>query len=188
MRHSDPGGRFTIPWEQKEIFRGIDGELRAPIGHHVQWVLFDEEASGKDAIYDVADHVTGRRWKEPIRVPAYAAFVYQGATIHNDRGFYNTDILRVSIAMNVMEELIPEVVWSPDPHIKDRVLYRGRVFIPTRFYLKGLLRDSYTIMTIDANQVNEEERVNDPTLFEWADRDTLPQPYEPNRHREGTTL
>lgn len=189
MRHSDPGGRFKVPWEQQRIFEGIDGELRAPVGHHVLWVEFDPDASAVDPIYDVADQTTGRQWKEPLRIPAYAAFIYQGPSMHNDRGFYNTDILRVSVAMDVVERIFPSLVWEPDVHIKDRVLYRGKVFVPTRTYLRGLLRNSHTIFTIDANQVNPEEYVNDPTLLAWANR-TLepPQPYDPQRVRERTSV
>lgn len=188
MRHSDPGGRFTIPWEQKDIFDGIDGELRAPVGHHVKWIEFDPDASAVDPIYDVADQVTGRQWKDPLRIPAYAAFIYQGPTMHNDRGFYNTDILRVSVAMDVVERLFPALVWEPDKHIRDRVLYRGKIFIPTRIYLRGLLRNAHTIFTIDANQVNPEEYVNDPQLVEWAAQDLYPpQPYDPQLVRVDTS-
>jgi hypothetical protein len=189
VRHSDPGGRFNVYWEHKDIFKGIDGELRAPVGQHVQWIEFDQENSDSDVIYDVADNVTGRQWKEPIRIPSYAAIVFQGQSFSNDRGFYNTDILRVSVAMNLMEEVFPELVWEPDRHIKDRVLYRGKIFIPTRTYLRGLLRDVHTIFTIDANQANAEEYVNDPQLLAWTTRDVAPpQPYDPNRHRERSTL
>lgn len=188
MRHSDPGGRFTIPWEHHSIFNGIDADLRAPVGQHVQWIEFDPEASRTDNIYDVADQVTGRQWKEPIRIPAYGAFIFQGQTFHNDRGFYNTDILRMSVAIPVMEEYFPELVWAPDQHIKDRVLFRGHIYIPTRIYLRGSLRDNHTIFTCDANQINDEEWVNDPQLSAWAHRDIAPpQPYDPQRHREHTT-
>jgi hypothetical protein len=189
VRHSHPGGRFDIPFEQHSIFAGIDGDLRSPVGHHVQWIEFDPEASATDVIYDVADQTTGRQWKEPVRIPAYAAFIYQGPSIHNDRGFYNTDILRVSVAINVVERIFPGLVWEPDRHIKDRVLYRGKIFVPTRNYLRGLLRDNHTIFTIDANQVNPEEYVNDPQLSAWASRDVYPpQPYDPQLKRVSSTL
>jgi hypothetical protein len=189
MRHSDPGGRFTIPWEHQSIFTGIDADLRAPVGMHVQWIVFDPDASETDVIYDVGNQTVGRQWKEPIRVPAFGAFIYQGITLHNDRGFYNTDVLRVSVAMHVMEELLPDVVWEPDEHIKDRVLFRGHIYIPTRIYLRGALRDQHTVFTIDANQINSEEWVNDPQLSEWARRDIQPpQPFDPQRHREHSTL
>jgi hypothetical protein len=184
MRHSDPGGRFSLQWEHFAIFDGIDGELRAPVGHHVQWIEFNTETSKVDPIYDVADSVTGRQWKEPIRIPAFAAFIYQGPTMHNDRGFYNTDILRVSTAMDVMERVFPDLVWNPDRHIRDRVLYRGKIFIPTRLYLRGLLRNAHTIFTIDANEVNPEEYVNDPQLGAWATQDKI---YDPQLVRTGTS-
>jgi hypothetical protein len=189
MRHSDQGGRFDIPFEQASIFQGIDADLRTLVGHHVQWIEFDPEASRMDEIYDVADRVIGRQWKEPPRrIPAYAAFIHQGVTVHSERGFYNTDVLRVSVAMDKMEETFPELVWEPDRHIKDRVLYRGKVFVPTQTNIRGLLRDSHTIFTISANQVNPEEYVNDPQLIEWANRSARPpQPYDPQRHREHTT-
>ena len=191
-RHSHPGGRFDVTWyEQKSIFDGIDSELRAPIGHHALWVEYDAEATGVDRIYDVADHEeVGRQWKfPPLRIPAFAAFIAQGPTMHNDRGFYQADVLRLSVAINVMEEVFPSLVWEPDRHIKDRVLYRGKVFIPTRTYLRGLLRDTHTVFTIDANQVNPEEYVNDPQLTAWAERSLdPPQPHDPNRQRQRTTL
>jgi hypothetical protein len=37
--------------------------------------------------------------------------------------------------------------------------------------------------------VNPEEYVNDPQLIEWANRSIRPpQPYDPQRHRERTTI
>lgn len=182
---------FDIPFEQHDIARGIDADLRAPVGHHVEWIEFDPDASTTDDIYDVGHHQDGigRQWKEPpIRLPAYAAFIYQGPSTHNDRGFYNTDVLRVSCSMDMMEKVFPSLVWEPDEHIKDRVLYRGKVFIPTRVYLRGLLRDTHTIFTIDANQVNPEEYVNDPQLLAWTGRSVSPpNPYDPQRKRQATT-
>jgi len=177
-----------VSWEHQDIFKGIDGDLRAPVGHHVRWVEYDDEASNMDDIYDVADHVIGRVWKPPVRIPAYAAFIFQGVSMHNDRGFYNTDVLRVSAAIDVVERVFPELVWEPDKHIKDRVLYRGRVFIPTQINLRGLLRNTHTIFTVEANEVNEEEHVNDPVLIEWAHQDTAPpQPYDPQRVKTGSS-
>jgi hypothetical protein len=190
MRHSDPGGRFTVSWEHFEILRGIDGDLRAPVGQHVQWIEYDSDRSKSDVIYDVADNVeAGRQWKDPRRIPAYAAISTQGVSLHNERGFYNTDTLRVLVAMNVIEDMFPELAWQPDTHIKDRILYRGKVFVPTRIAKNGILRNTYTTLTVDANQVNHEEFVNDPQLFEWANRDIHPPyPYNPQRIRQNSTL
>lgn len=167
------------------IFQGIDADLRAPVGQHVEWIEFDADASSTDVIYDVGDQTVGRQWKEPKRLPAFLSVIFQGASIHNDRGFYNTDILRVSAALVAMEREFHSLVWEPDKHIKDRVLFRGKVFVPTRTYLRGALRDDHTVFTIDANQVNPEEYVNDPQLLAWTKRSSIPpNPYDPQRHRE----
>jgi len=171
------------------MFRGIDAELRAPVGQHVQWIVFNGPESGTDAIYDVADQVVGRVWREPIRIPAYAAIGTQGRSFHNERGFYNTDTLTVMVAMNVIEDVFPELAWQPDNHIRDRILYRGKVFVPNFIAKKGILRNSYTTLTVESSQVNPEEYVNDPQLVEWSHRDTHPpNPYDPNRYRQRSTL
>ena len=188
MRHSDQGGRFTVFWEQMDIFKGIDGDLRSEVGHHVQWVQYDEEASQSDAIYDVGNQTVGRVWKPPVRIPAYAAFIFQGVTLHNERGYYQTDVLRVSCAADVIANLFPKMFWDPNPRIKDRILYRGNIFIPTQINLRGLLRDTHTIWTVEANQINEEEHVNDPVLIEWAHRDIYPpQPFDPQLVKVSST-
>ena len=189
-RHSHVGGRFDVlAYEQKSIFDGIDSELRAPVGAHVLWVIYDPETSTTDRIYDVADYQnTGRQWKfPPIRIPAYVASIFQGMTVQDERGFYNTDVLHMSVASNVIENIFPELVWEPDAHIKDRILYRGRVFVPNRFSLRGLLRDSYTVFSVEAFQVKPEEYVNDSQLSEWAARTLTPGPFDPNMKRVATT-
>lgn len=176
-----------MPWERFDILKGIDGDLRAPVGQHVQWIQFNADASKTDEIYDVADHDdTGRQWLEPVRIPAYGAISTQGRSFHNERGFYNTDMLRVLVAMNVIERVFPELAWQPDQHIKDRILYRGKVFVPYLIAKNGILRNSYTTLTVEASQVNPEEFVNDPQLFAWAKRSS--HPYDPQRRREDSTL
>ena len=127
-----PEGTMDLskPVETREAFMQLINMLNAGLdksGRITFWDFHTYYAGrrGSELIYDVADHVTGRRWKDPFRLPAYAAFIYQGPSIHNDRGFYNTDILRVSCAMHAIEKVFPELVWEPDRHIKDRILYRG---------------------------------------------------------------
>jgi hypothetical protein len=51
---------------------------------------------------------------------------------------------------------------NPNFHIKDRVVFQGEVFVPTRVLPRGRYKDRYSVVTIDCNQVNAEELVNDP--------------------------
>lgn len=161
MRSNHPGGRFSIESELDRIATGINEDLRRPVGDYCEWWLFDEEATDKDPIYDVGSTTVGRRWKKPFDFPFIVAQVFQGETLQNDRGFYNTDLLRLTANMHDVQRLIPTFVSDPDPHLKDRVIYRGKVFRPSRHYLRGQVISRYTVLTIDLVQVMPEEMVND---------------------------
>jgi hypothetical protein len=83
----------------------------------------------------------------------------------NERGFYVTDTLRLVVAVEDLDRLLPDMVENPTDHIKDRVVFQGKVFVPTRVMPRGRYKDRYAVVTIDCNQVNEEELVNDPQFL-----------------------
>jgi hypothetical protein len=160
-RHSDPQGRFSIDYEHAAIYEGIETELQKTVGQFVDWLIFDPALSESDAIYDVGSVGTGRQWKRTIRVPAFGAFITQGPSIPNDRGFYNVDSLRVSMAADKLIRAVPDLISQPDRHIRDRIAYRGNLFVPNTMFLKGLLNNRFTVISVDASQVNPDESVND---------------------------
>lgn len=163
-----PNGRFTTEFELDGIFRGIRDDLQRRVGMQVQWSVWDAETTEVDDIYNVGSRGVGRRWKEPFFVPVIVAQVFQGQTVQNERGFYNTDVLRLTVSMDDINRVLPNLVKQPDAHIRDRVLYRGSVFSPTRLYLRGQVLTSYTVLTIDLNQVMPEELVNDDQFLGFS--------------------
>lgn len=168
MRADSPGGRFTIPYEIAAIRQGITSDLRTPVGQWVDWWVFDPEATVVDPIYDVGSYDGGRRWSAPFPMPAISAVIMQGQTVQNERGFYQTDVARFVLNVADVLKVLPGIVYEPDKHIRDRFIYRGEVFSPTRFYMRGLITDQYTVITMDAAQVNPEELVNDPQFASFA--------------------
>jgi hypothetical protein len=80
----------------------------------------------------------------------------------NERGYYTTDTLRLVIAVADINRLLPAMITDPALHIKDRVVFHDTVFVPTRVLPRGLYKERYSVVTIDCNQVNAEELVNDP--------------------------
>lgn len=168
MRADHPGGRFTIAYEIDAIRRGITADLRRPVGQFLDWWVYDPTATVVDPIYDVGSVSVGRRWKNPITVPAISAVIYQGQSMENERGFYQSDIARFVLNVADVLKVLPELVYSSDQHIKDRFIYRNEVFTPTRFYLRGLVTDQYTVITMDAAQVNAEQLVNDHQFSAYA--------------------
>lgn len=163
-KHSNPQGRFSIDYERHAIYQGMDSELQKTVGQEIHWLVYDAKESEKDPIYDVASIGTGRRWQRAVRVPVLAAIIYQGDSSQNNRGFYNTDILRVTVAADKLLTPLPDVTTQPDRHIRDRIAYRGALFVPHMMAPRGLLHDQYTVITIDCYQVNPEESVNDEQL------------------------
>ena len=80
----------------------------------------------------------------------------------NERGYYTTDTLRLVVAVADINRLLPAMITDPAQHIKDRVVFHDLVFVPTRVLPRGLYKERYSVVTIDCNQVNAEELVNDP--------------------------
>jgi hypothetical protein len=60
------------------------------------------------------------------------------------------------------------MISDPSKHIKDRIVFQGFVFVPTRVNPRGRYKDRYSVVTIDCNMVNSEEMVNDPQFQQYA--------------------
>lgn len=169
MRASAPKGRFTTDYELESIHTGIDQDLQRPVGMTLDWYRFDPINTVKDPIYDVGASTGGRRWVFPaMHIPAITAVIHQGMTVQNNRGFYQSDVLRATFNASDIKELLPNLRTDPTPYYLDRVVYLGEVFTVTRIYLRGNVANDWTVMTFDANQVNKEELVNDPQFQGFA--------------------
>jgi hypothetical protein len=188
MRGQLVQGRFNIDYEGKSMYEGIAEELGETVGQDVDWwewseAYFEENYSlVVDDIYDVSGSgVTGdgvkkgRRWTKPFKLPVVMAQLTRSTNVMNERGYYVSDTLRLVINVGEIQRLIPGMLTNPSSHIKDRVVYRGQVFVPTRVLPRGIFGNNYAVVTIDCNQVNSEELVNDPQFSNLA----LPATTEP---------
>jgi hypothetical protein len=170
MRGSKVQGRFKIDYEAISMDEGIVDELRDPVGTSVSWWQWDDNALAADydnwvdPIYDVSNQEAGkgRRWNDPFDVPVIMAQQLRGTNIMNERGFYTVDTLRLVIAVADVARLLPALIDNPNVHIKDRVVFQGEAFVPTRVLPRGRYKERYSVVTLDCNQLNPEEMVNDP--------------------------
>ena len=173
MRGNKVQGRFKIDFETLSMDEGIVDELRDPVGTTVKWWTWDPTALAAnygtwvDPVYDVSSQVSnqGRRWDAPFDLPVIMAQQIRSTNVMNERGFYVTDTLRLVVAVDDLNRLLPDMVENPTNHIKDRVVFQGKVFVPTRVMPRGRYKERYAVVTIDCNQVNEEELVNDPQFL-----------------------
>lgn len=176
MRGNKVQGRFKIDFENKSMEEGMVDELRDPVGTEVDWWTWDptalaaDYADWVDPIYDVSNQEDGkgRRWTEPFKLPVIMAQQLRGTNVMNERGFYTTDTLRLVIAVNDVQRLLPVLLTEPNLHIKDRAVFQGQVFVPTRVLPRGRYANFYSVITIDMNLVNSEELVNDPQFQDYA--------------------
>ncbi len=182
MRGEQVIGRFNINHERSSIISGTTKEVVRTVGYDIEWWLYRQDLTVVDPIYDVGSSSSGggRRWEGPFSISVINATITQGVTVQGDRGFYNTDILSVTINMDVIdgsslsggESLpIPQLKYlptNPDAYLRDRIVFRDQVFTPKRVLPKGIITDDYTLFDIDCYQVNPEELINDPQFQEYA--------------------
>lgn len=183
MRGDKREGRFSIDFERASSISGVTKELVHTVGTSIEWFIYDKVNSLIDPIYDVGANGVGggRMWKPGIKIPAINANMDQGTTMHDERGFYNTDTLNITFNMDVIENAISlygtvaenirklsTITDNPDLYLRDRIVFRNEVFSPVRVGLDGLLTDKYTIVTVQCVQVNAEEMINDSQFQQFA--------------------
>ena len=177
MRGTKLQGRFNIDYEGKSMYEGIAEDLGATVGVDVDWFkwqdyyLEDNYEDVVDDIYDVSSSVPtkGRRWMLPFTMPVVMAQLIRSTNVMNERGYYVTDTLRLVINAGDARKLLPSLTGdNPGQHIKDRILYRNQVFTPTRVMPRGHFGYKWAVVTVDCNEVNPEELVNDPQFQKYA--------------------
>lgn len=174
MRGATQGGRFDSRYEVSSMYEGMADELYDPAGVVLVWFVFDPDRTVVDPIYDVGDQPTGgRRWTGPYRVPVLGVRMFQGETAQNKRGFYTSDTLHAVINAGQIEKVLRDIHSNTDIHLKDRFLYRGELWEPTRIWCRGVVKTDYTVVSLDASQVKSEQVVNDFQFLAYADPGTL---------------
>jgi hypothetical protein len=193
MRGTKLQGRFSIDYEGKSMYEGIAEDLGGSVGVEVDWFRWQEYYLEEnyenivDDVYDVSSSVPGkgRRWMLPFKMPALMAQLIRSTNTMNERGYYITDTLRLVLNAGDARRMLPSLVGeNPNQHIKDRILYRGQVFTPTRVMPRGHFGYRWAVVTIDCNEVNPEELVNDPQFQRYA----LTPPFEGRNLNNGYGL
>ncbi len=176
MRGSRIQGRFDMDYESKSMYESISEDLGGTVGVDVDWFrwqdyyLEENYTDVVDDVYDVSNPTPGkgRRWMLPFNMPVVMAQWIRGTNVMNERGFYVSDTLRLVMNVGDVQRLIPSLLTNANNHIKDRILYRGEVFVPTRVLPRGSFGYRWAVVTVDCNQVNPEELVNDPQFMQYA--------------------
>lgn len=146
----------------------MDRNLQKPAGQTLPWYVYDPTNTLVDPIYDVGDTPSGRRWKSPVLVPALGVIKLEAQEIRNDDGFYVVDTIEVYISPDTARAVgLSDIIWNPDNHDIDRVVYENKVFTITQVRVRGALVAGYAIVVAQGVQVKNEELVNDPQFYQY---------------------
>lgn len=169
MRGYSQGGRFSSDFESSSISVGINHDLQRPAGTVAQWYVFDPINSSVDTLYDVGSaDGTGRRWRGPYILPVVRSVITQGSIPMSDRGFYNTDVLHLTLNADDVDKVVPDVIGNPDLQNRGRIVWLNEVFRPVRVQQSGIVKDRFSLIVVDCQQVMSEELVNDPQFQQYA--------------------
>jgi hypothetical protein len=165
------------------MYEGVTEDLVRPVGQTVDWFLWDPAYFTAnyslivDDIYDVSSSTFvegdatpdyGRKWRDSFQLPVAMGQLIRSSNVMNERGFYVTDTLRLVVNVGEILEYLPALLDNPSSHIRDRIVYKNQVFVPTRVLPRGIYANNYAVVTIDCNQVNPEELVNDPQFSTYV--------------------
>ena len=175
MRAYTPGGRFDSDFDLDSMGDGITADLTNPAGTTAQWWKFDQTNSTVDPIYDVEPLGVGRYWTGPFEIKISRASITQGATPQTDRGFYNADTLHLTLNVDDLREVSPElfndrglVKASVDITNRYRLVWKDQVYRPVKTQQSGQVANRHTIVTIDLIQLMPDELVNDVQFLQYA--------------------
>jgi len=175
MRSYNVGGRFDSDFESNQISEGITADVTNTVGTSAEWWKFDATNSIKDPIYDVEPVGTGRVWIGPKTIAVVRASLTQGSSMLNERGFYNVDTLHLTLNVDDVQAVAPEIFTrvgvitsSVDLLDKYRIVYKGEVFRPIKAQPAGLVANRYTLVVMDLSQLAPDELVNDSQFLAYA--------------------
>lgn len=176
MRAYEPGGRFSTDWELDEVGDGITWDATNPFGTAAEWWIYNSEESQADPIYDVEPVGAGRVWDGPAELPVISASITHGVNQSNQRGFYSSDSLKLTLNIDDLQRTSPEIFYDDRGFIrpqinlanKYRVVWQGQVYRPMQTQTQGYVTDRGTIIVLKCMQVMPEEMVNDEQFQQYA--------------------
>lgn len=176
MRSFEPGGRFTTNWELDEVGDGITWDATNPFGTVAEWWIYNAAESVTDPIYDVEPIDGGRVWDGPFNLPVISASITHGVNQANQRGFYSSDALKLTLNIDDLQRTSPEIFYDDRGLIKPqinlankyRVVWQGQVYRPMQTQTEGYVDDRGTIIVLKCMQIMPEEMVNDEQFQQYA--------------------
>jgi len=172
MRAHMPGGRFDADYETTALLKGVDADLKFPVGTKCDWYIWNPTGTVTDPIYDVGQDLTnvygGKVWTGPYKLPVVRAVIKQGSIKNSQAGYYGTDSLHLTLNAEDVERVASGVIGNPDLQARGRIIWKGQVYRPYFVQQAGIVAERYTLLIVECMQVMPDEMVNDPQFAAYA--------------------
>jgi hypothetical protein len=168
MKGYTQSGRFDASFEQSSLNDGIKTELETPIGSSAQWWKYDSVNSTVDPVYDTGSDIYGLVWIGPYTLPVIRAIITEGHVDQSERGYYKVDTLHLTVLGSDLLKIDPGVLNDPNLENRARVLWHGQIFRPFYTQQRGIIGDTFSLVTIDLMQLSPEELVNESQFTSYS--------------------
>lgn len=166
-------GRWNINTETTLIHRGLRGWQRET-GDSFSYFRFQYDDSEIHPVYDEGVGV-GKRFYGRWEMPALHVIHTKAANEEpRDSGLYITDNLHVICEFDQLTKLgFTEMDLKHGAYQRDRIAYNNLLFAVKQVTVQGQIRRRDIIVGIDAEQLKNDELVNDPQFASY-----LRDPYQ----------
>lgn len=160
-------GRFGINTETTLIHRALRG-WQSRTGDSVTYFRFQYAESDVHEVYDEATgagRVFYGRWQLPA---LHVTHVESGNSDPRDSGLYVTDTLRVVLEYDQLVKFgLTEMDIRHGSFQRDRIAYDNALYAVQRVNILGQIRRRDVVVVIEAQQLQNDELVNDPQFSQY---------------------
>lgn len=161
-------GRFRADNETDRMFQGMRG-WRDTFGDWLDYYRFNEAKSDIDPVYDEVGP-NGFFYDGPIRVPTLHVVHSRGENENGPIGFYFNDAIESYIPFDLFVGVGMQLVdIETGNFLKDRCIYRRKVFRITSLQIRGQIQQRPTIVTLSATQLKPDELIDSPQFAKYSE-------------------
>ncbi|MFF1693123.1 hypothetical protein ACFVXC_05775 [Streptomyces sp. NPDC058257] len=173
-------GRWNINAETTLIHRGLRGWQRST-GDSFTYFRWQYGESEMHPVYDEGTGA-GRQFYGRWQLPALHVNHAESANSEpRDSGLYMADSLHVTCEFDQLAKIgLTDVNIRHGAYQRDRIAYDNILFAVQHVDIRGQIRRRDIIVTIDAQQIRDDELVNDPSFAAYLrDFSRNPDPVQP---------
>lgn len=161
-------GRWRADNETDRMFQGMRG-WRDTFGDWLDYFHLNQAASITDTVYDEVS-TQGYIYTGPARVPVLHVIHVQGENENGPIGFYYNDEIEAMVPFDLFIGAGMQLAdIETGNFLKDRCIYRRKVFRITSLAIRGQIQQRPTIVALSATQLKPDELIDSPQLAGYSE-------------------